>query len=188
MQLPVQIVFRKMEPSAAVEASVRSHVDRLERFYDRIMSCRVVVEQRHRHGHKGNLFHVRIDLRVPSGELVASRDPAQHQAHEDAYVAIRDAFSAIRRQLEDYVRRQRGDVKLHEPPPHGRVVALYAEADYGKIETPEGRRVYFHRNSVIEGEFDDLEIGAEVRFVEEPGEMGPQASTVHRVGKHHPVS
>ncbi|HEX9813047.1 MAG TPA: HPF/RaiA family ribosome-associated protein [Burkholderiales bacterium] len=185
MQIPVQIVFRDMKPSPAVEVNIRARVDKLQRFYDRIMSCRVVVEQRHRHGHKGNPFHVRIDVTVPNDELVVSRDPTQHQAHEDAYVAIRDAFDAIRRQLEDYVRRQRGDIKTHETPPHGRVVELNAGADYGRIETLDGKRVYFHRNCVVDGDFAKLQIGTEVRFVEEPGELGPQASTVHVLGKHH---
>ena len=185
MQLPMQIVFRNMEPSAAVEAKVRARVDKLEQYYDRIMSCRVVVEQRHRHAHQGNQFHVRIDLKVPNGELVASRDPPEQQAHEDVYVAVRDAFDAIRRQLEDYVRRQRGDIKAHATPPHGRVVEIYPGADYGHIETPEGKRIYFHRKSVVDGDFAKLQIGAEVRFVEEPGELGPQASTVHVLGKHH---
>src|SRR3990172_13116427 len=107
MQLPMQIVFRNMEPSAAVEAKVRARVDKLEQYYDRIMSCRVVVEQRHRHAHQGNQFHVRIDLKVPNGELVASRDPPEQQAHEDVYVAVRDGFDAIRRQLEDYRSEER---------------------------------------------------------------------------------
>lgn len=185
MQIPVQIVFRDMKPSPGVEANIRARVDKLERFYDRIMSCRIVVEQRHRHGHKGNTFHVRIDVKVPNDELVASRAPAQHHAHEDAYVAIRDAFDAIRRQVEDYVRRQRGDIKTHETPPHGRVVELYPGAEYGRIETLDGKQIYFHRNSVVDGDFAKLQIGTEVRFTEEVGELGPQASTVHVLGKHH---
>jgi cold shock CspA family protein len=83
------------------------------------------------------------------------------------------------------MRRRRGHVKEHASSPHGRVAELYA--DYGKIETPDGRHVYFHRNSLVGDDFAALEIGSEVRFVEEPGELGPQASTVHLVGKHHVV-
>lgn len=118
MQLPLQITFRNVEPSEAIEARIRKEAKRLERFYDRIMGCRVVVELPHKHHHKGNLYHVRIDLTVPGGELVVNREPAQHQAYRDLYVAIRDAFDAVQRQLEDYVRRQRGDVKTHEVPSH----------------------------------------------------------------------
>lgn len=187
MQLPLQVVFRNMEPSAAVEARIRTLAHKLERYYDRIMSCRVLVEQHNRRRHQGNLFHVRLDVKVPNGELVASRDPDEDHAHEDVYVTIRDAFDAMRRQLEDYARRQRGETKTHETPLHGRVVELYPGGDYGKLETPDGRLVYFHRNSLVDGDFTKLEIGAEVRFVEELGELGPQATTVHVIGKHHVV-
>jgi ribosomal subunit interface protein len=185
MQLPLQVVFRNMAASEAIEAAVRERAATLGRYSGDIMSCRVLVELHHRHHHQGNLYHVRVDLKVPEAELVASREPGGHHAHEDVYVAIRDAFDAVRRQLEDYVRRRRGLVKTHTTAPHGRVAELYP--DYGKIETADGRLVYFHRNSVVDADFDRLDIGAEVRFTEEPGELGPQASTVHVVGKHHVV-
>lgn len=186
MKLPLQVVFRNMEPSAAIETAVRERADKLDRFYEHIMSCRVVIELHHRHHHQGNIYHVRVDVKVPEAEIVASREPAEHHAHEDVYVAIRDAFNAVRRRLEDYIRRRRGAVKTHEAPPHGRVVELYP--DHGRIETPDGRLVYFHKNSMVGGDFDHLDVGTEVRFVEEPGELGPQASTVHVIGKHHVVS
>lgn len=182
-QLPLQITFRNMGPSEAVEARIRERIQGLDRFYDQIISCRVVVEQHHRHHHQGNLFHVRVDLRVPDGELVANREPGEHHAHEDVYVAIRDAFDNVRRQLEDFSRRRRMDVKTHAVPPHGRVAELYP--DYGKIETHDGRLVYFHRNSVVDGDFPSMKMGSEVRFSEEAGERGPQATTVHLVGRHH---
>jgi ribosome-associated translation inhibitor RaiA/cold shock CspA family protein len=185
MKLPLQVVFRNMEPSATVEAKVRERTEQLERIYDQVMSCRVLVEAHHKHHHQGNLYHVRVDLKVPDAEIVASRDPGEHHAHEDVYVAVRDAFDAVRRRLEDYARRQRGQVKVHEVPPHGHVAEL--NPDSGKIETADGRLVYFHRNSVIDADFATLKIGTEVRFVEEVGELGPQASTVYVVGKHHVV-
>ena len=185
MKLPLQVVFRNMEASAAVEAKIRERAEQLERLYDQIMSCRVVVEAHHKHHHQGNLYHARVDLKVPEAEIVASREPDEHHAHEDVFVAVRDAFDAVRRRLEDYARRRRGQVKPHAVPPHGRVADLYPE--HGKIETADGRLVYFHRNSVIDADFDKLSIGTEVRFVEEAGELGPQASTVYVVGKHHVV-
>lgn len=185
MKLPLQVVFRNMEESAAVEAKIRERAEQLERIYEHIMSCRVLVEAHHKHHHQGNLYHVRIDLKVPESEIVASRDPAEHHAHEDVFVAVRDAFDAVRRRLEDYARRRRGDVKPHEVPPHGRIAEL--NPDYGRIETIDGRLIYFHRNSVFEADFDQLKIGTEVRFVEEAGELGPQASTVYVIGKHHVV-
>jgi cold shock CspA family protein len=149
------------------------------------MSCRVVVEAQHQHHHKGNLYHVRVDITVPGHELVVSRDPKDHQAHQDVYVAIRDAFDAARRQLEDYARKLRGDVKEHEVPPHGHISELLPEQDYGRIQTTDGRSIYFHRNSVINADFDSLSTGDPVRFDEEVGDEGPQASTVRVIGKHH---
>jgi ribosomal subunit interface protein len=174
-----------MAPSAAVEAAVRERAEKLKTFGERIMSCRVAVELHHRRHQQGNPYHVRVDLKLPQEEIVASREPAEHHAHEDVYVAIRDAFDAVRRQIEDHVRRRRGDRKTHATLPHGRVAEIYP--DHGKIETAEGRIVYFHRNSVVDVEFDQLDIGTEVRFVEEMGELGPQASSVHAIGKHHVV-
>ncbi len=185
MKLPLQIVFRNLDHSDAIEAKVRKRAEKLEHFSNEIISCRVVIEAHHKHHLKGNLYHVRVDVRVPDHELVASREPAKHQAHEDVYVAIRDSFAAIRRQLEDHERRRRGQVKAHEVPAHGCIIGLIPQEDYGKIETPDGRQIYFHRNSVIDADFDQLKIGDEVRFSEEMGESGPQASTVHLEGKHH---
>jgi len=188
MQIPLQITFRHMDPSAAVEERIHEEAAGLEKFCDSIMSCRVVVESPHEHHHQGQLFHVAIDLKVPNKELVVTHGHKQDHAHEDVYVAIRDAFNEMQRQLQDFVRQQRGKVKAHEAPPHGRVSLLVPDEDYGRIETPDGREIYFHRNSVLDNAYDKLEIGNEVRFSEEPGDEGPQASTVQLVGKHHIVS
>ncbi|HEV8717879.1 MAG TPA: cold shock domain-containing protein [Candidatus Binatia bacterium] len=114
-----------------------------------------------------------IDLTVPGAELVVTREE-----NEELLVAIRDAFLATRRQVQEYARRQRGEVKTSETPPHAMVSKLFAHEGYGFLETPDGRELYFHRNSVLAPGFDHLEIGTEVRFAEELGEKGPQASTV----------
>jgi ribosomal subunit interface protein len=187
MRIPLQVTFRNMSPSPAMEAAVREKAEKLEQFCDSIMSCRVVVEAHHKHHHQGNLFHVRVDMTVPDEELVVSREPDLHHAHEDAYVAIRDAFDAARRRLQDYMRRRRGHVKRHEAPAHGRILEIFPELDYGRIEASDGREIYFHRNSVLDADFEALAPGTEVRFDEEEGDQGPQASTVRVVGKHHIV-
>ena len=116
MQIPVQITFRDMEPSAAIEERVRERAAKLERYFDRITSCRVIVEEPHLRQHKGKLFHIRVDVTVPGGELVANRSPADNHAHEDVYVAIRDAFRAVERQLEEHANKKRGRVKNHTRP------------------------------------------------------------------------
>jgi ribosomal subunit interface protein len=187
MQLPLQITFRHMDSSDAIEARIRERAAELERFFDRIISCRVVVECQHPRHQQGNLLRVRVDLKVPGDEIVVGRDPAAHHAHEDVYVAIRDAFDATRRLLEDHVRRGRGDVKLHAVPDHGRIARLLPEQDCGCILSAEGEEIYFHRNSVVNGGFAALAVGDEVRFVAQASESaeGSQASTVVPVGKHH---
>ena len=177
MQLAPEITFRGLEATPTLEAKVRERVGRLERYHTRIMGCRVMIESHHRHQHKGKLYHVRIDLTVPGSELVVSRDPEENHAHEDAYVAIRDAFNAMERQLESFARRQRGDVKTHEVPSEAGVVGEL-EFDHGRIETSDGRSIYFHRNSVQNGGFDVLDVGSRVRYVEAAGDEGPQASLV----------
>lgn len=183
MQIPLQISFRNMDPSDAVSARVRERVTQLEKYCEHIISCRVMIDEPHRRHHTGNLFHVRIDIKVPGKELVVDRDPSQHTAHKDAYVAIRDAFDAAERELQTYVRTRRHEIKTPVLPPHAWISRLFRNEDYGFISTQDGREIYFHRNSVLNQRYDSLEIGTEVRFSEEMGEAGPQASSVDLVGK-----
>jgi ribosomal subunit interface protein len=117
MLLPVQVTFRHMDPSPAVEARARELASRLERFYDPITSCRVVLDTPPAHRHKGGPFSVRVKVTVPGDELFSTSDNEPEGRHTDAYVALNDAFDDMRRQLEDYARKQRGDVKRHSVPP-----------------------------------------------------------------------
>ncbi len=178
MQVPVQITIRDMPRSEALEAHIRDSAAKLEEFHDRITSCRVTVEQTAQHRHQGRPFRVSIDLRVPGKEIVANRDH-----HEDVYVALRDAFDAAKRQLEETVRLQRGDVKVHEAVQHGEVVRMFPEEGHGFIRTADGRELYFSRENVVHPAFDQLESGAQVQFIEETGAEGLQAKRVS-VGKH----
>lgn len=188
-EFPIEISFRNMDHSEFVEADIRKKIAELERFYDRIHYCRVMVETEHHHRHKGNLYDVHITLGVPGSDIAVRRTGPQDGAHEDVYVAVRDSFRAATRMLEDHVRKIRGDVKRHETPLHGKVARVFPYEGYGFVETTDGMEVYFHKNSVVEGKFDDLEPGVEVRLVvaEGEGEEGPQASTVRPIGKHHLV-
>jgi ribosome-associated translation inhibitor RaiA len=115
MQVPLKVTFHGTDPSPAVEDRVRERAKKLERLCGNIIGCRVVIEAPHRHHQHGQIFHVRIDITIPQHEIVVSREPAQNAAHADVYVAIRDAFDAAERRLEDYVRLQRGEVKNHGP-------------------------------------------------------------------------
>jgi ribosome-associated translation inhibitor RaiA/cold shock CspA family protein len=187
MRLPLQITFRHMANSPPLEARIRQRAEALERFFDGIGSCRVVVECRHRPQDQGRVFEVRVDLTVPGREIVVERERGISHTHEDAFVAVRDAFDAARRLLDDHSRTRRHEVKLHTVPDHGRVARLLPDRDCGFIASAEGEEVYFHRNSLVDGTFDALKVGAEVRFVARESESaaGPQASTVVPVGKHH---
>ncbi|HEV2228202.1 MAG TPA: HPF/RaiA family ribosome-associated protein [Steroidobacteraceae bacterium] len=181
MIIPLQITFRHMDPSPALEARIRELATRLDRFSEHIMRCRVVVEPLPRHSHQGALHDIRIDITLPDDEIAIRRAHPGDHAHEDPYVALRDAFHAARRKLEDYERKHRLDVKSHVAPAEGRICELDAARDGGRIETDDGRLIYFHRNSVLGGRFQDLTTGTKVRFVEEAGDLGPQASTVRVV-------
>jgi ribosomal subunit interface protein len=182
MILPLQITFRNLPHSDAVEAAIRERAAKLDRFHPHIISCRVAVEAQTRSHVKGNVFHVRIDVTVPGAELVVGRDPGEPAAHQDVYVAIRDAFDGIRRKLQDHARKMRGDTKQLVGPPHGRVTKFFPQQGYGFLETPDEREVYFHEHAVLNGGFNRLQVGTEVRFTEELGNEGPQASTVAIVG------
>jgi putative sigma-54 modulation protein len=107
MQTPLQITFRGMDHSDAVEALIRKRAEGLERFHDRITRCHVVVEMPHNRQHKGNTFRIRLDISTPTGEVVASNADATEPAHTDIHAVVRDIFDAARRQLDDGVRRHR---------------------------------------------------------------------------------
>jgi ribosomal subunit interface protein len=180
MAIPVQVTFRGVGRTPAIEDYVHRRATKLERFFERIVGCRVTLDAPHRHHRHGNHYLVRVDMTVPGAELVVGHTPDERAAHEDLYAAIDDAFDDAGRVLEDHVRRQRGDTKTHEHENErrGRVIRLFREQGYGFLETPEGDEVYFHRNSVLRDGFRRMELGTEVRFVEEVGDRGPQASTV----------
>jgi cold shock CspA family protein len=173
MQLPVQVTYRGMESSAAIEDAVRDRAAKLEQFHPRIMSCRVVIEQPARHKRQGKEFVVHVDLKLPGGEIAVNRD---HDA--DVFVALRDAFDAARRKLEDFAREQRGDVKHHDLTQAGTVARILAEEGYGFIATADGRELYFSRENVVTPPFEHLTAGTMVHFIEEAAAEGPQAKRV----------
>ena len=207
MQLTPIISFHGIQPSTALETEIRSRIDKLETYCPTIVGCRVTVEVVHRHHESGNRFHVRIDLTVPGDEIVVTHEASLHATAQDldagsisrvaepnperkhALVAVREAFDIARRRLQDYVRRQSGVVKAAVRQSRGRVTQLLPVDEYGYIEAEDGHEVYFQKRSVLKDAFDRLTIGDAVSFAEEPGEKGPQASTVkllhpRRSGKH----
>ncbi len=179
MNLPLQITFRHMEPSPALQERIRKLMSRLDKFSAHILHCQVVVEEPHQHGHQGSLFEFRIEITVPDEKIVVARTHDLNHAHENAYVSLRDAFRSVRRQLEDYERRHRKGIKAHVEPLQGRICEIDPRRSFGRIETEDGRLFYFHGNSLVGGRLEDLVTGLRVRFSEQPGDLGPQASGVH---------
>ncbi len=180
------VEFHGVAQSEAIERYALARAEKLARFFDRIVVCRVAIEAPHQHHRKGKHYRVRVDITVPGGEVVAGRDPTPAAAHKDVYVAMRDTFLAARRRLEDYVRRVDGRVKAHEPMPRARVTRLFPDDGYGFLESAEGREIYFHQRAVLNEGFRNLRVGDRVRYVEESGEKGPQASTVRPAPRRKP--
>ncbi len=198
MILPLQITFRNMASSEVVKTWIQKEADKLNEYHGKITGCRVVVELPNRRRKAGNRYHVRVDLTVPGVEMVVKRQPnlralpgrVVKQAskrlevrvpHKDLRQAINDAFRAAQRQLHNYARRRRREVKTHEAPPLAHVTRLFPQEGYGFLETTDGREIYFHKNSVLNNAFARLAPGSMVSFTEERGDRGPQASTVRVV-------
>ena len=177
MQIPLEISTRDITLTSPIEAELRKRVDKLERHYNRITSCRIALERpTGNHHQEGGPFRVRVDVTVPGSELVADKQA------DEIFAAVRDAFDAAERQVEAFVERRRGYVKSPVLPPEGKVVRLFSDEGFGFLTAPDGREVYFHRNAVLDPPgFDRLTVGSRVRFAEEQGFEGPQASTVSLV-------
>lgn len=175
--LPVQITIRDISNSQALETLIRHRVEKLNHFYNRISSCRVVVELPQKHKHQGKLFNVRIDITVPGREFVVTR-----KNNQDVYIAIRDAFDAIERRLEEHSRKRHGRVKTHENVMHGHVARILSEEGYGFIRGVDGNEYYFSITNVSYPHFNQLAIGDAVEYIAQPLNDGLQA---HRVIKEH---
>jgi len=201
MKSQLQITFRNMKSSKEVEEWIREAAAKLDSFYSQIMGCRVELQIPHRHHTKGDAYHIRIDLTVPQGEIVVKREPSlRGQArqlmepelkkhtevnalHKNLRRTIDDAFKAAGRRLQDYARRQRHDTKRRTPLPEAYVSKILPQEGYGFLTSIDGREIYFHKNSVLGGAFPRLKIGTTVRFAEERGQRGPQATTVRILPK-----
>ncbi len=179
MQSTLKITSKDFTISEDLENEIRDKVAKLERFSSYLIDCEVAIEAPVGHHKKGGPYTVRIDMQVKGKELVVS-----NRSNVDLQAAVRDAFDAARRQLEDHSRQMQHKIKSHESTSFARVARLFPEQGYGFIATPEGRELYFHRNSVLEPGYDRLEVGTEVRFDEEMGEQGPQATTVKAIDNY----
>jgi nitroreductase/cold shock CspA family protein len=194
MLLPIETTFKNLPVSDPIEDLIRREAAKLERFFAGITRCRVLIEKPYRHHRSGGPYVVRIELDVRGTAIVINSSPSGHAtiarteelgtnkrderdaAHKDLQLAVQDAFRKAGRRLQDYVRQKTGAVKVHEPLPTGVVRLL--QRDDGFLRTADDRDIYFHRNSIRNNAFGRLHVGSMVRFVEEQGDEGPQASTV----------
>jgi ribosomal subunit interface protein len=186
----IDITFHNLDSSPAIQEVIRDHIAKLERIYDRIVTCRVAVEADHNQHRTGKVYDVHVELVVPGGELVVSREPQKAKlkyANPDIHTSIRDAFRAAERQLIEYKEQLRGDVKVHvdEELFQGQIAQLYPEEEHGFILTNTGTQLYFHRNSVMNEKFDELRRGDTVHYVEMTGDTGPIAKKVWTGPDHH---
>jgi ribosome-associated translation inhibitor RaiA/cold shock CspA family protein len=182
MDRPLEIGFHNLTPSPAVEEEIRRHVDKLERRFGHLIGCRVSVEQLHRQHRTGNVFEVHITLSVPGRDLAVSRQPQKAKdryANPDIHTSIRDAFDAAERQLESFKGKVREDTSGPSGSSLGGEVALIEPgADHGFLLTSAGSQLYFHRDSVTVGHFEELKQGDRVLYVEEQADSGPVATKV----------
>jgi cold shock CspA family protein/ribosome-associated translation inhibitor RaiA len=182
MERPLEIVFHNMKPSSAIEELIREKVAKLEKFYPRIVGCRVSVEAPHKQHKTGNVPEVHVEIQVPGQTLVVSRERRAEEKHglPNARSSVRDAFDAATLKLQDYKRKQAREVKPHPSPLTAHVTSVFSDRDYGFITTIEGRELYFHRNSVMDAQWNELKRGELVHFIEADGDTGPTASKVWR--------
>jgi len=187
MDRPLEIAFHNMEPSPAIEEEIRQHVEKLEKRYDHLIGCRVSVEALHQQHQTGNVHEVHIVLSVPGRDLAVSREPQkakERYANPNIRTSLRDAFKAAERQLESFKGKQREDTaKPGASAVLGQVTQIEPGQDHGFILTNTGTQLYFHRDSVTDGRFEDLREGDSVHYVEEAGDAGPTATKVRMGGK-----
>lgn len=184
MKVPLEITYRGVEKTDAVEALIHEKVAKLEQVCDHISSCHIAIEKIHDRPSAGSPYRVRLDITVPPGHELVSENNSEGNQYDSLDVVIRDAFKAARRQLKKLNERQHDKVKTHETEDTaGIITKLFADEGYGFLRSLEGREIYFHHNSVLHDDFDRLEIGTGVRFFVEQGDEGPQASTVQIIDK-----
>ena len=181
MQKPLEITFRDVERNDNLLDLIEDEVNKLEKIHDNLIGGHLAVEKPHKHPNSGSPYRVRLAIEAPgSPEIVVIHKPREGKMHEDLPVVIRNVFDTTRRRLKKLLDKQRGDTKVHPKQQAGAVVSkIFPEEGYGFLRTIDNREIFFHRNSVLQDDFDRLEIGTGVSFTEEMGQKGLQASTVH---------
>jgi cold shock CspA family protein/ribosome-associated translation inhibitor RaiA len=186
LQVPLEIAFHNIESSDWAEQQIRGRVADLEKLYDRLVSCRVRIDQRAKDLTGTIPPVVHIELGIPGhSDLVVSHEPdhlLRKYQHPDLRKAINEAFRIAERQLLDLKQQRDGRTKVGDHDTEnqslGQVAEITPEQDFGFLMTKEGGLLYFHRNAVLCGDFDALKRGDELHYVEDVGDTGPIASKV----------
>jgi ribosome-associated translation inhibitor RaiA/cold shock CspA family protein len=186
MQAPIEIAFHNIEQADWAEDAIRDHVARLEQMFDRLTTCRVRVDQRANNSNNTIPPVVRIELSVPGHrDIVVAHEPDRLQRKfqaPDLHNAINEAFRIAERRLGQFKDqlRDRTAAGRHEAANEmlGQIVEITPVQDFGFLLTASGGLLYFHRNSVLTGDFDRLEVGDRIHYVEEMGDTGPIATKV----------
>lgn len=182
METPAEVTFKDIDHSDAIEARIRERVARLEAMCNEILRCQIWVRAPHRR-HKGTEYVIDISVQMPGATLHIDRRPGDDHAHTDVYVAIRDAFNGMERQLRKWQDQHKGRPETHVTPLQGRIASLDGYTDSGQISTTDGRFVYFHRNSVASDGYDNLNEGdtVELSVDSKDADEGPHASFVRPI-------
>jgi cold shock CspA family protein len=186
-QLVPEIIFHAVDRSEWVEALIAERSRKLERFAQGITRCHVALKQEQGSHRKGNVYSVTVEVRLPpQHDLAATKQMEIVDMATQLPALINAAFGAIERQVKKTAALRRNEQKLRaaDGQAHAIVDKLFAADGYGFLRTlDDNREIYFHRNSVLNDDFERLVVGAEVRFSEEEGDEGPQASSLHMVSK-----
>jgi len=185
LEQPLEITFRDVERTPELEDLIHAEVDKLDKVHQNLIRCRVAVEKPQEHQESGNPYRVRLQVLAPKNpEIVVTRDPGDEDMHTPLESVIKDAFKAAQRQVKKLEAQQRHQVKSHPQQEVSAVVEkLYPDQGYGFLRTVDGQEIFFHRHSVLQDDFDRMEVGTGVNFFKEMGKKGPQASSVRIVDK-----
>ncbi|MFP4070072.1 MAG: HPF/RaiA family ribosome-associated protein [Opitutales bacterium] len=186
METPLEITVTDIEKKPDLEALIRERASRLEKVCEDLVSCHVGVSKPHAHQDSGSGYRVRIEARVPPNQQFLAKEHSSHgELHDEVETVIRRAFDAVERQLKEFSERVRDDRRgqADEEDVPGTVVVIDKKRRFGIVKTMAGRNVYFDAGAVLNDDFDRIEIGTAVRYEDEPGDLGPRATTVQIVDK-----
>lgn len=193
MEKPLQITFKNLDSSEYLERLIRERVAHLERLQPRLTGCHVIVRVPHRGAESAkNPLGITIEVEVPGHKKIVAKDQEERrEAKNDQAMVVNRAFDSVLRQLESLSDIRTGEVKRHDTAGEtGQIVRLFPEQDYGFVEIADASDLYFTRNAVIGGSFDELQVGTLVQVTRATteGPMGPQASSIRVLGGNRSAS